>query len=134
VSGGGRSLPPLERTVRICDGLLVERQPVQSGALASVGYDAEAEALEIEFRSGRVYRYEQVPASVHDWLLRAPNKGIFVTRQIVGRYPERSLPDAVSGPAGSGSVGSLLDTALDLESALEASLARLHGVKRTPGE
>jgi hypothetical protein len=72
----------------------VKREPLESRALRSAGYDAEAQLLEIEFRSGRVYRYEQVPASVYDWLLRAPNKGIFVTRQIAGRYPERALPDA----------------------------------------
>lgn len=110
---------------------------MQSGALASVGYDLEAEALEIEFRSGRVYRYEQVPPSVHDWLLRAPNKGIFVTRQIVGRYPERSLPDgAGSAAAGSAAAGSAADPALslDLEAALRASLARLEASKGTLGE
>jgi hypothetical protein len=133
----------------ICDDLGVERQPVQSGALASVGYDLEAEALEIEFRSGRVYRYEQVPPSVHDWLLRAPNKGIFVTRQIVGRYPERSLPDGPgatapgSAAASSGAAAAAAEGAaaggnrtlgLDLESALRASLARLEGSKGTLGE
>lgn len=115
---------------------------MQSGALASVGYDAESEALEIEFRSGRVYRYEQVPASVHDWLLRAPNKGIFVTRQIVGRYPERSLPDArprasatavgaaTTGPVAAGDPA----LGLELEDALRASLARLDASKGPPGE
>jgi KTSC domain len=80
-----------------------------------VGYDAETSELEIEFHSGQVYVYEQVPQSVYDWLLRAPNKGIFVTRQIAGRYPERAL----SRPAG---------TAPDaLEQALRDSLARLEG-------
>jgi hypothetical protein len=112
---------------------------VQSGALASVGYDAEARALEIEFRSGRVYRYEEVPPSVHDWLLRAPNKGVFVTRQIVGRYPERSLPDArpPARPAAIGSVAvgdPVFDLDLDLEGVLRASLVRLGAAKDTPGE
>jgi len=71
---------------------VVLRQPVMSRALRSVGYDAEAEVLEIEFHSGSVYAYEGVPSSVYEWLLRIPNKGVFVTRQIVGRYTERAVP------------------------------------------
>jgi hypothetical protein len=97
----------------------VQRQPVQSRALRTVGYDAQAEELEIEFSSGQVYRYSNVPPSVHDWLLRASNKGIFVTRQIVGRYPERSL--AVEG---SETPATPADA---LEQALRDSLARLEG-------
>ena len=90
----------------------MQRQPVQSRALRSVGYDLDAAELEIEFSSGQVYCYERVPPSVYHWLLRASNKGIYVTRQIVGRYAER----AVSRAEG---------TAPDaLEQALRDSLAR----------
>jgi hypothetical protein len=91
----------------------VQRLPVESRALASVGYDAATEELEIEFRSGRAYRYVGVPQSVYDWLMRTRNKGIFVTRQIAGRYPERALPDAGVQPGES------------LETSLLASLAAL---------
>ena len=95
----------------------VQRQAVQSRALRSVGYDAEQQELEIEFSSGQVYCYECVPVSVYDWLLRASNKGIFVTRQIVGRYAERSVARAQERA-----------TAPDaLEQALRDSLARLDG-------
>jgi hypothetical protein len=82
-----------------------------------VGYDAETQELEIEFSSGQVYCYQGVPASVYDWLLRASNKGIFVTRQIVGRYPERSVRQETdrATPADA------------LEQALRDSLARLEG-------
>ena len=87
----------------------MQRLPVQSRALRSAGYDAESEELELEFHSGQVYRYERVPRSVYDWLLRAPNKGVFVTRQITGRYVERCVtgvpatpPDALSDRNGSG--------------------------------
>lgn len=91
----------------------MQRQPVQSRALRSAGYDPDTQELELEFHSGQVYLYEQVPQSVYDWLLRAPNKGIFVTRQITGRYPERALsrPEATAPDA--------------LEQALRDSLARL---------
>ncbi len=91
----------------------MQRLPVDSRALASVGYDAATAELEIEFRSGRVYCYVGVPQSVYDWLMRTRNKGIFVTRQIAGRYPERSLPGAGAQPVES------------LETSLLASLAAL---------
>lgn len=93
----------------------MQRQAVQSRAIRTVGYDAEALELEIEFHSGQVYVYAEVPQSVYDWLLRAPNKGIYVTRQITGRYPERALsrPPATAPDA--------------LEQALRDSLARIDG-------
>lgn len=88
---------------------------MQSRAIRTVGYDPDARELEIEFHSGQVYVYAEVPQSVYDWLLRAPNKGIYVTRQITGRYPERALAHPVA-------------TAPDaLEQALRDSLAQLDG-------
>ena len=80
--------------------------------------------LEIEFRSGRVYRYRAVPRGVLDWLLRSKNMGAFVTRMIVGRYEEHALPaDAREGARGL--------TEASLEQALRASLARLSDPERS---
>jgi hypothetical protein len=101
----------------------MQRQPVQSRAIRSVGYDAEAQVLEIEFHSGSVYAYEGVPRSVHEWLLRIPNKGVFVTRQIVGRYTERALP-ALAGSYPAGAQPRSTPPEL-LEQALIDSLAKL---------
>lgn len=98
-----------------CQNRAVQRHPIESRALRSVGYDAEREELEIEFSSGQVYCYERVPRSVYEWLLRASNKGIFVTRQIVGRYTERALAAGAATPPDA------------LEQALRDSLARLEG-------
>jgi hypothetical protein len=64
----------------------VERTPVDSTSIASVGYDARAHALEIEFRNGRVYRYSQVPAAAYRLLLQAPSIGEFVNKQIKPRF------------------------------------------------
>ena len=88
----------------------MQRQPVQSRALRSAGYDADSQELEIEFSSGQIYRYSSVPPSVYDWLLRASNKGIYVTRQIVGRYPERAL--AAEGSATQATPADALEQAL----------------------
>ena len=65
----------------------MERQPVSSTALVSVGYDPQAQVLELEFRSGRVYRYRGVSAELHGWLMRTPDKGALFHRLIDGKFP-----------------------------------------------
>ena len=78
----------------LCSVSHVERVPVRSKSLASVGYDADVSELEVEFHSGRIYRYEGVPASAHEWLMRNPNKGGLFNRMIRDRYPFRDVTPA----------------------------------------
>ncbi|MBW2984066.1 KTSC domain-containing protein [Candidatus Woesearchaeota archaeon] len=52
----------------------MDRKPVISSNLISVGYDEEAKTLEIEFKNG-VYQYLNVPRNVYDALMQAPSKG-----------------------------------------------------------
>jgi hypothetical protein len=89
--------------------------------VVSAGYDEHALELELEFRSGHVYRYERVPSSVYAWLLRVENKGGFVRRMIQGRYVERAMPR--SAPGATPASGAPQPDAL--EDALRASLERL---------
>lgn len=44
----------------------MKRQSVESSNLASIGYDAENEILEVEFKHGGVYQYFDVPENVYD--------------------------------------------------------------------
>jgi hypothetical protein len=60
----------------------VERVPVASTTLRSVGY--EAGTLEVEFESGSVYQYFDVSESIYDELLRAASPGTFFNEQIRG--------------------------------------------------
>lgn len=53
----------------------MQREAVDSEAIASVGYDADMRVLEIEFTSGAVYRYFDVPARVHAELMTAESLG-----------------------------------------------------------
>ncbi len=53
----------------------MERQSVNSSAIASIGYEESSRTLEIEFRSGTIYRYENVPEHVYQTLIAAPSKG-----------------------------------------------------------
>lgn len=77
----------------------MERHPLESRAIASVGYDEASCMLEIEFSSGRIYEFSGVPKSAYDWLLRTSNKGSYVARMINGRYPHRDVtPRAADVP------------------------------------
>jgi hypothetical protein len=77
----------------------VERKPLQSSAIVSAGYDAASGTLELEFASGRIYRYEGVPHGTYEWLLRAPSKGAYFARMINDRYPYRDATESAPGDA-----------------------------------
>ena len=62
------------------------RVPVQSSVIASVGYDEAAHALDIEFHSGAVWRYFDVPPEIHRALLDAESKGRFYNANIKHRF------------------------------------------------
>ena len=64
----------------------MERIAVDSSSVASVGYDRATFELEIEFRNGRTYRYQQVPIGAFRLLLQAPSVGQFVNEQIKPRF------------------------------------------------
>jgi hypothetical protein len=71
----------------------MRRKPVESSAISSVGYDARSAVLEVEFSSGAVYDYFDVPRPVYESLMKASSKGRFVSRRIRDRYPfERRHP------------------------------------------
>ena len=64
----------------------VSKQTVSSSAIISIGYDPKAETLEVEFGSGRVYQYYDVPANLYDELMQASLKGQYFNTYIKDRY------------------------------------------------
>ena len=60
----------------------MERIPVQSSNLASVGYESGTSTLEIEFLSGSIYQYFGVPQAVYEDLMNASSKGSYFYHQI----------------------------------------------------
>ena len=64
----------------------MHRLPVDSSAIASVGYDRDTCVLEIEFVEGDVYQYFAVPRRVHRELLAADSMGRYFQSQIRDRY------------------------------------------------
>ena len=62
------------------------REPVVSESIAAIGYDDDAEALEVEFVTGRVYRYRGVSQDVFEDFRQAPSKGAFFNKHIKDAY------------------------------------------------
>ncbi|MFE7562128.1 KTSC domain-containing protein [Kitasatospora sp. NPDC057500] len=69
----------------------MNRTPVDSSALRSVGYDAARRVLELEFTAGGVYAYLAVPGRVHRELMAAGSHGRYFVREIRDRYDWRRL-------------------------------------------
>src|SRR5438094_5265650 len=64
----------------------IPRQPVESSAIAKVGYSKRRHILEIEFANGAVYRYLDVPTTVYRDLMSAESKARFYDSNIKRRY------------------------------------------------
>lgn len=57
-----------------------------SSNLASASYEPDTQKLVLQFQSGDVYRYLNVPASVYTGLQRAGSPGSYFYRHIRDRY------------------------------------------------
>jgi hypothetical protein len=63
--------------------------PVDSSAIARIGYDAEAEEAYVEFHDSDVYAYGGVPPAVFDEFAEAESKGTFLNTAIKPQFPFR---------------------------------------------
>ena len=66
------------------------RTAVESSVLASVAYGRD-QTLQLEFRSGALYRYFSVPRTVFRALLSAESKGTYFNRSIRNRFRYQRL-------------------------------------------
>ena len=98
-----KGAPLLLLSVWVCGFVLCEarsepkaisRVAVESSSIASVGYGRASKLLEIEFRSGAIYRYRDVPKKVFKAFSTSQSKGHFFSAEIRGKYPY----DKVRGP------------------------------------
>ncbi len=69
----------------------MERTPVTSTDIRSIGYNPESQTLEIEFNSGGLYQYAGVPEGEHEAMMNADSKGEYLNANIKGRYPYTKL-------------------------------------------
>lgn len=59
---------------------------VKSRDIALVGYDPGTATLEVVFRAGGVYRYQEVPESVYHGLMSAPSHGTYFQKNIRNQF------------------------------------------------
>jgi hypothetical protein len=64
----------------------VRRRSIDSSSIVSVGYDADAATLELEFVNGGVYQYLEVPEFVYRRLLSSSSPGAFVNSMVKPNY------------------------------------------------
>lgn len=60
----------------------MNRVPVKSSNILSVGYDTTNSTLEVEFKEGGVYQYFDVPSRVHSGLMTASSHGGYFAANI----------------------------------------------------
>ena len=60
--------------------LEIPREPTDSSVIASMGYAANLQILQIEFRSGDIYNYFDVPMEECAAFLSADSKGTYLNQ------------------------------------------------------
>lgn len=64
----------------------MQRRPIHRGGIVSAGYDSERRALEIEFDTHRVVRYEAVGHEIAERFLTSAAPLSFFRDEIEGEY------------------------------------------------
>jgi hypothetical protein len=64
---------------------------VESTNIKAIGYDPETAILTIEFISGNVYEYYEVPQYEFDGLLSAESKGKYAHKNIYKNYKQQKI-------------------------------------------
>lgn len=81
----------------------MNRNPVTSSQIKSVGYDAATQTLELEFvHGGSVYQYQPFSPDAYQALMSAPSIGSHFLKQIKPRpdlYPFKKVEAAKPGRA-----------------------------------
>ncbi len=68
----------------------IQRIPLESSLLASAAYSSDA-TLDLEFRTGSIYRYFAVPPEIFEALLAAQSKGAYFNQFIRDHFSFQRL-------------------------------------------
>ncbi len=71
----------------------MQRLPVESTDLVSIGYDAKERVLEIEFKEDRIYQYTDVEPDVYERFMRADSYGEYFFAHINKHYRYQRVHD-----------------------------------------
>ena len=66
----------------------MQRHDVESSVIRAVGH---TRVLEVEFESGRVYQYYDVPEDIYDAMLNSESKGRYFNQHIRGKFPYQEI-------------------------------------------
>ena len=69
--------------------ILLERQPVKSRILRSVGYDDKTKILEIEFQNDLIYQFLNVPLKVYTDLIRSEEPGKYFSEKVRTKFQSK---------------------------------------------
>ncbi|HEY5805926.1 MAG TPA: non-canonical purine NTP pyrophosphatase [Candidatus Saccharimonadales bacterium] len=72
----------------------MQRLPVESTDLVSIGYDPKERVLEIEFKENRIYQYFEVEPDVYERFMRTDSYGEFFYAHINKHYRYKKAGDA----------------------------------------
>lgn len=75
----------------------IARTPVESGPIKSIGYDPDTQTLAVEFHSGGVHHYKNVPLHEHVALMDAPSKGKHFHSFIRTKFESEKQDDLFNG-------------------------------------
>lgn len=64
----------------------MDRLLVNSSNLVTVGYDTASKTLEVEFQSGNIYQYLDVPETIYQSLMTSESKGQFFHDNILKEF------------------------------------------------
>lgn len=71
----------------------MQRLAIDSTHIAAVGYDLGAQTLEVEFATGQVYHYFEVPHNIYEGMLKAKSAGTYFYAYINKQYRYREIKD-----------------------------------------
>ena len=60
----------------------MERQYVSSSHIVSIGYEPTSMVLEVEFNTGAIYQYYDIPQSIYDGLMAADSHGTYLAAYV----------------------------------------------------
>jgi frataxin-like iron-binding protein CyaY len=69
----------------------MERKPVISSNIKSVGYDPDSKTMHVEFTNGGLYEYAGVEPAQHQALISAPSVGKHFGTHVRGQFQHRKI-------------------------------------------
>jgi hypothetical protein len=69
----------------------VDRQPVKSVILRSVGYDESRKVMEIEFQNNQVYQFSGVPPKVYTGLIHSEEMGKYFSEKVRPKFHSKQV-------------------------------------------